>query len=246
MKIIAIIPARLEASRFPNKLLKDLCGKSVIMRTYEATTATGLFSKVLVATDSKEIEAEVKSAGGEVFFSQTAHDCGSNRIAEAAIDMDADIVVNVQGDEPFTNLADLKALIQVFENDGDQQISLASLMHELDQEIEIADPNNVKVITDLNSDAIYFSRSPIPYKRDLEIKNPVYKHIGIYAYRKEALIDFYKSEPTPLELTEKIECIRYLEKGKKIRMVVTDHKSIGIDTPSDLDSARELWKKSKA
>jgi 3-deoxy-manno-octulosonate cytidylyltransferase (CMP-KDO synthetase) len=242
MKTVAIIPARLEASRFPGKLLKDLCGKSVIVRTYEATLRTQLFDQVLVATDSPEIDAEIKSIRGNSFLSKIDHDCGSNRIAEAALNMDADIVVNVQGDEPFTNREDLEKLIEVFENDLNQEISLASLKHRLTDEHQINDPNNVKVITDLQNNALYFSRAPIPFVRDHSIGVPVYKHVGIYAFRKAALMDFYNSQPTPLELTEKIECIRYLENAKKIKMVETAYLSVGIDTPADLERAIELWK----
>jgi len=243
MRIVAIIPARLQASRFPNKLLQDLCGKSVIVRTYEAAVDTHLFEEVLVATDSREIQEEIEAIGGATYFSTTPHDCGSNRIAEAAKEIQAEVVINVQGDEPFTNVDDLKALIAVFKKDAEKEISMASLKHKLEDPVAIQDPNNVKVITDLEDNAIYFSRSPIPFERDDSIKNPVYKHIGIYAFRKEALIDFYKSEATPLELTEKIECIRYLERGKKIKMVATSRHSIGIDTPGDLVKARELWSK---
>lgn len=241
MKIVAIIPARLEASRFPNKLLQDLCGKSVIARTYEATLATDLFDQVLVATDSEQIQSEIEAINGTTFLNKTPHDCGSNRIAEAAEDLDADIVINVQGDEPFTNKDDLEALIDVFKDDTTGQISMASLKHKLEDPVEIQDPNNVKVITDLEGNAIYFSRSAIPYERDSSMGVSVFKHIGIYAFRKDALLDFYKSKATPLELVEKIECIRYLERGKKIKMVETDRMSIGIDTPSDLVKARFLW-----
>jgi 3-deoxy-manno-octulosonate cytidylyltransferase (CMP-KDO synthetase) len=241
MKTVAIIPARLEASRFPGKLLKDLCGKTIIARTYEATLSTQLFDEVLVATDSPEIHAEINKIGGRSFLSKIEHDCGSNRIAEAAQEMDADIVVNVQGDEPFTNREDLEKLIQVFKNDTTHEISLASLKHELTDPDFINDPNNVKVITDQVDNAIYFSRSPIPFMRDSTAGVKVYKHIGIYAFRKAALMEFYHSQPTPLELTEKIECIRYLENGKKIKMVETPHLSIGIDTPADLQLAIKMW-----
>jgi 3-deoxy-manno-octulosonate cytidylyltransferase (CMP-KDO synthetase) len=242
MKIIAIIPARLEASRFPGKLLKDLCGATVITRTYQATLNTGLFDEVLVATDSPEIDAEIKRVGGTSFLSLKEHDCGSNRIAEAAEFMEADVVVNVQGDEPFTSREDLEKLIRVFEEDAAQEISLASLKHELTDASQIADPNNVKVITDQSGHAIYFSRAPIPFMRDTSVGVKVYKHIGIYAFRKAALMEFYQSQPTPLELTEKIECIRYLENGKKIKMVETPHLSVGIDTPADLQLAIKMWK----
>lgn len=241
LKVIAVIPARYEASRFPAKLMQDLCGKPVIVRTYEAAVLTGLFDQVLVATDSDIIYQEIVSHGGNAIMSQKEHDCGSDRIAEAVENIEADIIINVQGDEPFTNQDDLQKLLEVFRNDKDHSIALASLMHELKEEKDIQNPNNVKVITDLADNAIYFSRSPLPYDRAKEVDIPVYKHIGIYAFRKEALIDFYNSKPTPLELKEKIECLRYLEHGKKLRMVVTDHASIGIDTPADLEAARDMW-----
>ncbi len=242
MKVVAILPARLQATRFPRKLLQDLCGKPVIVRTYEAVVKTGLFDKVLVATDDDEIKSAISNAGGQVFISKLAHECGSDRIAEAAENLDADIILNVQGDEPFTNQDDLKRLINVFEKDREKSISLASIKHQLHSEEDISNPNNVKVITDLAENAIYFSRSPIPFLRDATTGIQCFKHVGIYAFRKEALLDFYHSKPTPLEMAEKIECLRYLEQGKKIRMVTTDHLSIGIDTPSDLEAARKKWK----
>ncbi|MBF4983546.1 3-deoxy-manno-octulosonate cytidylyltransferase [Nonlabens mediterrranea] len=241
LKVIAVIPARYEASRFPAKLMQDLCGKSVIVRTYEAALATHLFDKVIVATDSSIIYDEITNHGGDAVMSKKEHDCGSDRIAEAVEHFDADIIINVQGDEPFTNYDDLKKLLEVFEKDQDKNIALASLMHELTEEKDIINPNNVKVITDVSGNAIYFSRSPIPFNRAQDVSVPVYKHIGIYAFRKTALLDFYNSSATPLELKEKIECLRYLEHGKKISMIITDHASIGIDTPADLEAARALW-----
>jgi len=243
LKIIAVIPARYEASRFPGKLMKDLCGKSVILRTYEAAVATGLFEQVIVATDSVIIHNEIISNNGKAVMSEKEHDCGSDRIAAAVEHLDADIVINVQGDEPFTNKEDLEQLINVFKNDHDQEIALASLMHELRDLEDIENPNNVKVITDQSSNAIYFSRSPIPFNRAVDVEIPSYKHVGIYAFRKNALLEFYRSAATPLERKEKIECLRYLEHGKKIKMVVTEHLSIGIDAPQDLEEARKLWKR---
>lgn len=242
LKIIAIIPARYQATRFPAKLMQDLCGKSVIVRTYEATTATGLFDQVLVATDSEIIYDEIVKNHGVAVMSKKDHDCGSDRIAEAVEFIDADIVINVQGDEPFTNKRDLEKLIDVFKSDLDKSIALASLMHEIKDNEAIQNPNNVKVITDQDHNALFFSRSPIPYNRDSSINTTYYKHIGIYAFRKTALLDFYKSIPTPLERKEKIECLRYLEHGKQIKMVITDQLSIGIDSPKDLEEAIKLWK----
>lgn len=242
MKKIAVIPARFEASRFPGKLMKDLCGKSVILRTYEAAVKTDLFNQVLVATDSDLIYKEIVNNGGKAVMTSKNHETGSDRIAQAVENIEADIVINVQGDEPFTNHADLEKLISVFENDTQNEISLASLMHVIDDVEDINNPNNVKVITDLSGHALYFSRSVIPYPRDPLVQQPVFKHIGIYAFRKRALLDFYHLAPTPLELSEKIECIRYLEHGMKIKMVTTNHASIGIDTPQDLEKAILKWK----
>ncbi|KQC33941.1 3-deoxy-manno-octulosonate cytidylyltransferase [Nonlabens sp. YIK11] len=241
LKKIAIIPARLESQRLPKKLLLDLGGAPVIVRTYEAVKKTNLFDEVLVATDSNDIYQTVLQYDGKAVMSHKEHDCGSNRIAEAVEDLDYDIVVNVQGDEPFTNKVDLQRLLQVFDNDPNQEIALASLMHSLSEERDIENPNNVKVIVDTYGNAIYFSRSPIPFIRDETANVDVYKHVGIYAFRKDALMEFYNSKPTPLELAEKIEAIRYLEYGKKIRMVTTSNHTIGIDTPTDLEKARVIW-----
>ncbi|MCP9200704.1 3-deoxy-manno-octulosonate cytidylyltransferase [Gramella sp. GC03-9] len=239
-KVIAMIPARYEASRFPGKLLKDLAGKTVIRRTYEAAVDTNLFDEVYVVTDSDKIEAEIKQHGGKVIRSQKEHECGSDRIAEAVENMDVDIVLNVQGDEPFIDKNSLAKLLEVFEQDHLKEIDLASLKTALYESDEITSANNVKVITDHNDFALYFSRFPIPYPRDTSAKVTYFKHIGIYAFRKSALMDFYKLPMLPLEAAEKIECIRYLEYGKKIKMIETSVKSIGIDTPEDLEKAKKL------
>ncbi|MDG1760500.1 MAG: 3-deoxy-manno-octulosonate cytidylyltransferase [Flavobacteriaceae bacterium] len=237
MKVIAVIPARLEASRFPGKLLKDLGGKSVIRRTYEAAVSTQLFDQVLVVTDSNRIVEEINSFDGNVVSSSKEHDCGSDRIAEAVQDMEVDIVLNIQGDEPFIDKESLSNLLDVFQKDASQLIDLASLMIPLTQKEDIENPNNVKVIVDRNKFALYFSRSPIPYPRANDISLHYFKHVGIYAFRKQALMDFYNASTTPLEAAEKIECIRHLEYGKRIKMVETARYSIGIDTPDDLEKA---------
>ncbi|WP_139958042.1 3-deoxy-manno-octulosonate cytidylyltransferase [Flavicella sediminum] len=242
MKVIAMIPARFEASRFPGKLLKDLAGKPVIIRTYEATKNTNLFDDVYVITDSEVIKKAVEENGGKVFMSLTEHDCGSDRIAEAAKEIDADIVVNVQGDEPFTRKEPLADLIDVFKKDVDSKIDLASLVHPMTNWEDIENPNNVKVVMDKDNHVMYFSRSPIPYPRDKTIVTTYFKHIGIYAFRKSALIEFTKMPMQQNEATEKLEGIRFLEYGKKIKMVETPYQVIGIDTPSDLDLANDLWK----
>jgi len=239
MKIIAMIPARYSASRFPGKLMKDLGGKTVILRTFEATLNTNLFDEVYVVTDSEIIQKNIADAGGNVIMSKTVHECGSDRIAEAVAFLDADIVINVQGDEPFIDKTSLSQLIEVFKEDVNKEIDLASLKVEITNQEDIENPNNVKVITDINNLAIYFSRSVIPFHRDKDISVKYYKHKGVYAFRKQALLDFYKTPMTPLEASEKIEAIRYQEIGKKIKMVETSVEAIGIDIPEDLEKAKK-------
>lgn len=236
-----MIPARYQASRFPGKLMQDLAGKTVITRTYEAAKLTELFDEVYVVTDSELIFSEIENEGGKAIMSKKEHECGSDRIAEAVQDMDVDIVINVQGDEPFINEKALSKLLNVFKEDKDRLIDLASLKVKLTSEEDILNPNHVKVITDLNNFALYFSRSPIPFHRAKELQIDYFKHVGIYAFRKEALMAFYNLPMSPLESAEKIECIRYLENGKTIKMVETQEVSIGIDTPEDLEKARQRF-----
>lgn len=237
-----MIPARYSASRFPAKLMQDLAGKTVILRTYEATVATKLFDDVYVVTDSDIIYNEIVNNGGKAIMSKREHQSGSDRIAEAVEDLDIDIVVNVQGDEPFTERESLFKVLEVFKDDPKKEIDLASLMVEIHDWEEISNPNTVKVIVDQNNFALYFSRSPIPYPRDKEAGARYFKHKGIYAFRKQALMDFYKLPMQFLEATEKIECIRYLEYGKKIKMVETSVQGVEIDTPEDLEHAKRIWK----
>ena len=242
MKIIAMIPARYEASRFPGKLMKDLGGKPVIIRTYEATVATKLFDDVFVVTDSTIIYNEIEARGGKVIMSKKRHDCGSDRIAEAVENLDIDVVINVQGDEPFIDKVSLEKLIAVFKADKAHTVDLASLMVHITDTTAIENPNVVKVIVDQNNFALYFSRSPIPYPRDENAGVRYFKHKGIYAFRKQAILDFHRLPMLALEASEKIECIRYLEYGKRIKMVETTVESVGIDTPEDLEQAKQLWK----
>ncbi len=237
-----MIPARYNASRFPGKLMKDLGGKPVILRTYQAALQTKLFDDVYIVTDSDVIYNTIIDAGGKAIISKTAHECGSDRIAEAVVNIEADIVINVQGDEPFIDAVSLAKLIDVFKKDDEKEIDLASLKVQITSKEEIENPNNVKVITDVNNLAIYFSRSVIPFHRDRDINIKYYKHKGVYAFRKQALLDFYKTPITPLEAAEKIEAIRYQEIGKKIKMVETDIEAVGIDTPEDLEKAIQFLK----
>jgi len=240
MKVIAVIPARYASTRFPAKLMQDLGGKTVILRTYEAAKETHLFDDVFVVTDSNLIFDEIVSNGGKAIMSIKEHESGSDRIAEAVANIDVDIVVNVQGDEPFINKEPLEKVIEVFKNDIDKKVDLASLMREITNEDDISNPNNVKVVVDQSNFALYFSRSVIPYPRDKNAGVRYFQHIGIYAFRKQALLDFYSLPMKSLEASEKLEQLRYLEFGKRIKMVETSHVGIGIDTQEDLEKARKM------
>ena len=243
MKLIAMIPARYGATRFPAKLMQDLCGKPVIVHTYQRVADTNLFDQVYVVTDDDRIENAIREVGGKVIRSQKEHNSGSDRLAEASKDLEVDIIVNVQGDEPFTDKENLQKVIDIFANDPQKNIAVASLMERITHPDDIANPNNVKVVVNKFNEALYFSRSVIPFPRDTNTKVPYYKHIGIYAYRKDALQQFTQLPPSLLEETEKLEQIRYLENGFKIRLAVTDIPTIGIDTPEDLEKARQRLSK---
>ena len=241
MKKIALIPARYASTRFPGKLMQILGNKTVILTTYQATLNTGLFDQVFVVTDSDLIFDEIVENGGNAIKSNGDFECGTDRIAAAAKELtDADIIVNVQGDEPFTNKEALSDLLAVFENEP--QTLMASLMHQISDLEAIENPNNVKVVVDKFSNALLFSRSVIPFHRNKD-KIPVYyKHIGIYAFRRKMLMDFANMPPTPLESTEQLEGLRYLENGIKLKMVLANEGVIGIDTKSDLEQARNYLK----
>jgi 3-deoxy-manno-octulosonate cytidylyltransferase (CMP-KDO synthetase) len=233
-KTIAMIPARYAATRFPAKLMQRLGSKSVIRHTYDNTLATGLFSDVVVVTDSDIIYNENTNNGGKAIKSRNQHESGSDRIAEAAAELDVDIILNVQGDEPFVKREPLQELLAVFH---DPRVQVASLM-QLMKDMNLArDPNYVKVAVDLQSNAIFFSRSIIPYPRSTDSPVSYFEHIGVYAFRKQALLDFTSWPQTPLEKAEKIECLRYLEHGVPLKMVLTEYMGVEIDTPEDLERA---------
>ena len=236
-KIGAFIPARYAATRFPAKLMQVLGAKTVIRHTYDNTVATGLFDEVYVVTDSEIIFNEITSHGGKALMSKKEHESGSDRIAEAIEHLAIDIVVNVQGDEPFVKKEPLEKLIAVFKN---EKVEVASLMQALTNTDLIADPNYVKVAVDKNMNALFFSRSVIPYLRNTEIAITYYEHIGVYAFKKKALLNFTNWPMSPLEAAEKIECLRYLENGVSIKMVVTSYMGVEIDTPEDLIKAAKL------
>ena len=237
MKIVAAIPARYAATRFPAKLMQLLGNKTVIRHTYDNTVATGLFDEVIVVTDSEIIFNDIISHGGKAVMSKKEHESGSDRIAEAVAEMEVDIVVNVQGDEPFVKKEPLEKLLKVFEGTEGKNVQVASLMQVLTDENLISDPNYVKVAVDKNMNSLFFSRSVIPYSRDKNISIAYYEHIGVYAFRKQALLNFTNWQMTPLEVAEKIECLRYLENGVPLKMVITDYMGIEIDTPEDLERA---------
>jgi 3-deoxy-manno-octulosonate cytidylyltransferase (CMP-KDO synthetase) len=238
-KIGAFIPARYAATRFPAKLMQMLGDKTVIRHTYDNTVATGLFDEVYVVTDSEIIFDEIVNNGGKAIMSERSHESGSDRIAEAIENLDIDIVVNVQGDEPFVKKEPLQKVIDIF---SDVTVQVASLMQVLSNPQLIEDPNYVKVAVDIHNNALFFSRSVIPYPRDKEAAAKYYEHIGVYAFKKQTLLDFTNWPMSPLEAAEKIECLRYLENGVAIKMVVTEYMGVEIDTPEDLMKAAALLK----
>lgn len=234
MKKIALIPARVESKRFYGKLLEKLSGVPIILRTYQSAIETNVFDDVFVVTHNDEIIDLMKSINGKYLKSSSNHESGTDRIAEVAIDFKYDIIVNLQGDEPFIDQLSLEELVNGF---NDKEVKMASLMRDFNDKDELNNPNNVKVIVDKDNYSINFSR--IPMNSD----NINYKHIGVYAFRKETLIEFSKMGKTVMEKKEKIECLRYIENGGKIKMFKTDFSGISIDTPEDLIRAEEYLKR---
>jgi len=234
MIIVAAIPARYAATRFPGKLMQMLGNKTIIRHVYDNTVSTGLFNDVFVITDSDIIYKEIKDSGGKVIMSKKVHESGSDRIAEAIAEMNIDVIVNVQGDEPFIKKEPLEKLVRLFNDDS---IQVASLMRKISKE-EAGNPNNVKVVTDKLGYALYFSRSIIPYKRDETLNPEYFLHVGVYAYKKDVLMNFTKWPQSSLEKIEKLEQLRYLENSIKIKMAETEYNNIAIDTPEDLERAK--------
>jgi 3-deoxy-manno-octulosonate cytidylyltransferase (CMP-KDO synthetase) len=240
LKKIAVIPARYAATRFPAKLMQMIGEKTVIRHTYENTVATGLFDEVLVVTDSDIIFQEILSHGGNAKMSAREHESGSDRIAEAVADLDVDLIVNVQGDEPFMQKQPLEDLLAVF---SDNSVDVASLMHRIHDQDELQNPYIVKLVFDRSNFSLLFSRSCIPFQRNKEVSASYWRHIGVYAYRKKALMQFVQWPIGVLENIEKLEQLRYLENGVRIKMVETGFIGIGIDTPEDLERARKFLNK---
>jgi len=242
MKVVAMIPARYDSQRFPGKLMKDLAGKPVVLRTYEAAKQSQLFDDVYVITDSSIIYDTIVRHGGKALMSRKNHQTGTDRIAEFAPNIEADIFINIQGDEPFINKDALQELIKVFKDDeNDNIVDIASLMMRIDNKEDFLNPNNVKVVVDDDNLALFFSRAPIPYSRD-KVFEKAFKHIGVYAFRKIALEIISKIPQTELEKIEKLENLRFLEYGFTIFMIETDQVNFGIDTEEDLQKAIEYIK----
>ncbi|MGL4987711.1 MAG: 3-deoxy-manno-octulosonate cytidylyltransferase [Cetobacterium sp.] len=236
MKFLGVIPARYESTRLPKKPLKDICGYPMIEWVYKRALKSKL-DKVIVATDSKEVFDAVKSFGGEVILTDKNHINGTSRIAEVCEKVtDYDVVINIQGDEPLIEADMINSLIDVFRTENN--LKMATLKHKLINKEDIENPNYVKVVTNKNDYAIYFSRSVIPYPR-VENKDIYFKHVGIYGYKREFVLEYSKMESTPLENSESLEQLRVLENGYKIKVLETPYEIIGVDTQAELDKVRE-------
>ncbi len=240
MNAICVIPARYASTRLPGKPLRDIYGKPMISRVYERASASRAVSEVIVATDDERIFKAVEKNSGKAIMTRADHKTGTDRLAEVAEKFpDVDLIVNVQGDEPLIEGKLIDALVAEFVND--ETLQMATVATELTDEAEMNNPNNVKVTFDNYNDALYFSRSLIPYPRNSG-KAKVYKHIGIYAYRRNFLLEYAKMESTPLEQAESLEQLRALENGYKIRVIVSDCQFVGVDTEEDLKRVNEIYR----
>ena len=239
MKFIAIIPARYASTRFPGKPLAILGGKPVIQRVYEQ--AVSILPEAWVATDDERIFQAVEQFGGHAVMTRSDHKSGTDRIEEAAekINTDADVIINIQGDEPFVQASQIKSLMELFENSETQIGTLGKRFESMNA---VTNPNSPKIVCDLQGFALYFSRSIIPFVRGKEQQTwqdyyPYLKHLGLYAYRREVLREVTRLPQSPLEIAESLEQLRWLENGYRIRVGLTDVETVGIDTPEDLQRA---------
>ncbi|GAB6137338.1 3-deoxy-manno-octulosonate cytidylyltransferase [Halanaerobaculum tunisiense] len=237
MKVVAIIPARYASTRLPGKPLKEIAGQPMIQHVYERTNQANHLDQVIVATDDQRIYNQVADFGGQVRMTSSEHQTGTDRLAEVAQDLEAEIIVNVQGDEPLIRPEMIDQAVQPLV--ADKTLQMSTLKQLITDQAELKNPNLVKVVTDKNDFALYFSRAPIPYPGQ-EVKVDYYKHIGLYVYRRNFLLDYANLEPTPLEQQESLEQLRALENGYQIKVVETEHKLVGVDTPQDLEQVREL------
>lgn len=239
MKVLCVIPARYASTRLPGKPLKDIAGKPMVVRVYERASQAGLVNETLVATDDERIKTAVEAAGGKAMLTRADHATGTDRLAEVAEAYpEVDLIVNVQGDEPLIDPGLIDDLAGLFE--GEPELAMATVKTEIEDEAEQKNPNNVKVVCDKAGYALYFSRSLMPYPRKGGC--PVYKHIGIYAYRRDFLLHYAKMEPTPLEQAESLEQLRALENGYRIKVVETKAKFVGVDTVEDLERVNEIYR----
>lgn len=240
MNVLCVIPARYASTRLPGKPLADICGKPMIQRVYERAVKAKRPSKLLVATDHPTVFEAVQAFGGAAMMTSPDHATGTDRLAEVAkAHEDVDIIINVQGDEPLIEPSIIDVLSDAFS--VEPKLQMATLMTEMPEE-EQRNPNNVKVVTDLKGNALYFSRSLLPYPRNAS-NLPVYKHIGIYAYRRDFLLSYAALAPTPLERAESLEQLRALEHGYKIKVIKTDFHFVGVDTPEDLKKVNEIYQR---
>jgi 3-deoxy-manno-octulosonate cytidylyltransferase (CMP-KDO synthetase) len=238
MKVLGVIPARYGSTRFEGKALADILGKPMIQRVYERAIKARTIDELIVATDDIRIFDTVKGFGGNVTMT-AQHNTGTDRIAEVAGKNDADIIVNVQGDEPLIEPAMIDEAVQPLIDDD--KIDLGTLVHRINSEEEYHNPNVVKVAVTKQGFAMYFSRSPIPYIKSGNIENTiVYRHVGLYVYRKYALLDFATKPSTPFEISEGLEQLRFLENGYRMKVTETKYKSIGVDTPEDLENVKKM------
>ena len=244
MKVLCVIPARYASTRLPGKPLALIAGKPMIQHVYERACHAVMPQEVVVATDSKIVADAVKEFGGKVMMTSPDHPSGTDRLAEVALSYpDIDVIVNVQGDEPMIPPEVIDRLSQAFADDKDLKMAtLKTLMGEEDYN----NPNAVKVVTDQNGYALYFSRSLLPYPRNRKADFKVYKHVGIYAYRRSFLLSYAAYEPTPLEQIEGLEQLRVLENGQRIKVLESKFQGIGIDTQEDLDAINALFTRMEA
>ncbi len=235
-EIVAIIPARYASTRFPGKPLADLWGKPLIQHVWERARCAESVGRVLIATDDERIAGAARGFGAEVVMTRADHPSGTDRIAEAAAGLEAEIVVNLQGDEPLIEPAAIEAAVRPLQEDP--ALPMSTLCCPIETLEELANPNVVKVVCDRRGYALYFSRLPIPFVRDKGAGVERFRHIGLYAYRRDFLLAFAQLPPTPLEQAEKLEQLRALEHGHRIRVVPVDHLSPGVDTPEELERLR--------
>lgn len=242
MKAAIVIPARYDSSRLPGKPLVDICGRPLIVRVLEGARAVRGIERVIVATDDERILTAVTEYDGEAVMTSTDHGTGTERIAEAVLGIDADIVINLQGDEPLVRPEMVEILVRAMRDEPGLQ--MATLSHPVVTVEDVKNPNIVKVVTDLEGYALYFSRLPVPFIRSGAAGTPgftVQKHIGIYAYRRDWLLRFASLDPTPLEMCEKLEQLRAMENGIRIRVLASPADTIGVDTEEDLVRVREIF-----